>query len=81
VGNGGAFDLCNASSESVGELHASGGNPKQYERVGAFVALEHFVGNAGQRTLDVVGVEYLAVLVAGVRPGHADLLPRLTGRT
>ena len=70
TGIDGALDLADPLRPAVA---ASGtprvGMPSRTTRLSALVALEDFVGDTGQRTLDVVGIEDLAVLGAGSRTG------------
>ena len=79
--NRGAFNVADASGQTVSKGNTPRGDPEKDERFSALVAFEHLVGDTSQRTLHVIGVENLAVTCAELRSSHADLLPRLSGRT
>ena len=92
-GDRAALDGGDALGQPAGQRHATGRDAQQDEVVGALVALEDLVGDAGQRPVDVGGLEHRRGRAAGAqhgRPSHwtgragrhgrTDLLPRLSGR-
>jgi hypothetical protein len=68
LGGGDAF------GQAPGEFHAAGGDAEQHEIVAAFVALEDFEGDAGERPIDVGRLHDKS-------GQEVAFLPRLTGRS
>ncbi|GAB7189770.1 hypothetical protein NUM3379_04760 [Kineococcus sp. NUM-3379] len=93
-GDLGAVGVGDAAREALGEGHPAGGDAQQHEVRGALVRLEQLVGDAGQRAVDVGGLQQGPRArrglggagrggswgAAGSRRHVRDLLLRLTGR-
>ena len=61
----GALDLGDPLGDPAGEVDAAGGDAEEDESLGALVALEDLVGDAGEGPGDVTGVENGAALGNG----------------